>query len=70
MRFPHGGYESKTFSNLGLQFAEKCISKTPPDCRSIAYISYVYSGSTISWNFRILWGVSKKSRLEESSGRD
>ena len=55
---------------LGLQFAGKCISKNLSDCRSIACTSFVYSGSMISWNFRILWGVSKKSRLEESSGRD
>ena len=70
MKFPHGEYEIKTFRNLGLQFAGKCISNTLPDLRNIVCTLFVYSGSKIYWNFRILWGVSKKNRLEESNGRD
>ena len=57
-------------TKVSLQFAGECISKTLSDRRSIACTSFVYSGSRISWNFGILCGVLKKSRLEESSGKD
>ena len=45
-------------------------SNTISDSRSVACTSFVYCGSNFSWNFRVLWGVLKKSRLEQSSGRD
>ena len=67
------GAKNKIFCNVGLQFAGKCISNTPSDCRSIACTLFVFSGSNFSWDFRVSWGVSKKSWLEESkrlSGRD
>ena len=53
---PHGGYQSKTSWNLGLQFAGKCISKTLSDCRSLACTSFVCSDSNFSWNFRVFFG--------------
>ena len=54
-------YQIKTFWNLLLQFAGKCISKTLSDCRSLAWTLFVCSGSNFSWNFRVSRGVLKKS---------
>ena len=34
---------------LGFQLADKCISDTISDCRSIACTSFVWSGSNLSW---------------------
>ena len=64
------GTEIIFFSNFGLQFTEKCISNNISDHRIIVCTSFVYSGNNFSWNFRVLWGVLRKTRLEESSGRD
>ena len=53
-------WAQKTFWNLGLQFAGKCISNTFSNNRSIACASFVCSGSNFSWNFRVKGSFDEK----------
>ena len=57
----HGENWKKNFGNLGVQIDGKYISDTLSDHRSIVCTSFVRSDSNFSWNFKVLWAVSKKS---------